>query len=68
MEKYINRVLGIARTVGTIKTMDIGEANKWHPKHIGIAGVTADGEKFSLALEIGAPAKEEEETNAETVL
>jgi len=65
MDKYINRMLGIARTVGTITSMNVDKADKWHPQHIGIAGVTAGGEKFAINLEIGDPKKEEEgERNA----
>ena len=64
MDKYINRMLGIARTVGTITSMDVDNADKWHPKHIRIAGVTEGGEKFTIKLEIGDPKKEEEVPDA----
>ena len=60
MDKYINRVLGIARTVGNITSMYVGEADKWNPQRIGISGVTADGDKFTIKLEIGDPIKEKE--------
>jgi uncharacterized protein YlxP (DUF503 family) len=60
MDKYINRVLGIARTVGNITSMYVDEADKWNPQRIGIAGVTSDGEKFTIKLEIGDPKNEKE--------
>lgn len=64
MDKYINRMIGIARTVGTITSMDVDNADKWQAKHIGIAGLTDGGEKFTIKLEIGDPKKEEEGADA----
>lgn len=60
MDKYINRMLGIARTVGTITSMDVDNADNWKPQHIDISGLTEGGEKFAIKLEIGDPKKEEE--------
>ena len=60
MDRYLNRLLVNARTVGTITSINMGDADKWNPNHIKITGVTEDGEKFAIMLEIGDPKKEGE--------
>lgn len=53
MDKHSDQMMGLARSIGTIRNIIMGDADKWNPKHFHISGVTDTGEKFALVLEIG---------------
>ena len=53
MVKYIDIMLQASRLIGTAKTIEMKEANKFLPARIEITGITDGGEKFELELTVG---------------
>lgn len=53
MDKYIGRIVDIARSIGSVTNGEISEANKFFPKRIVLSGYTKEGEAFELRLQIG---------------
>lgn len=59
MDRYLSQILETARTIGTLRTVEMSEASNYIPKRIEIRGITEDGERFALDLFVGEKKKEE---------
>ena len=53
MVKYINLMLQAAKHIGNVAELAMTEACEYIPNRIRITGVTEDGKKFSLELDVG---------------
>ena len=53
MVEYVNLMIQAAKHIGTVKELSMTEACAYIPDRIQLTGITENGEKFSLSLEVG---------------
>lgn len=53
MYENLKILLDAAEKIGTVETVDLSKRCVYTPNRVKIKGVTADGEKFELELEVG---------------
>lgn len=53
MDKYLERMLSMARSIGAVTAGEISEASKYFPKMVVLRGRTKEGESFTLELHVG---------------
>ena len=58
VDKYLNRILIVARSIGTVKSLEMKEACSYLSKRIEIEGVTESGERFEIKVKVGENANE----------
>lgn len=59
VDKYLERMLSVARSIGVVTNGEICEANKFLPKMMMLNGKTKEGDSFTLELRVGEKLNED---------